>query len=104
MCTCFLLSITNAHIRYSSTSLDLIQYIEIRTGFFADGAKKIELTKGEELILTSDYDFKGNNKKLACSYPKLASSVNPGQSVLVADGNVAEGRLMYLLVVHPPAT
>ena len=65
-----------------------MQYVEIRTGFFADGAKKIELTKGEELILTSDYDFKGNNKKLACSYPKLAASVNPGQSVLVADGSL----------------
>ena len=61
---------------------------EIRTGFFADGAKKIDLTKGEHLILTSDYDFKGSNKKLACSYPKLASSVTPGQSVLVADGSL----------------
>jgi pyruvate kinase len=61
---------------------------EIRTGFFADGAKKIELAKGEQLILTSDYDFKGSNKKLACSYPKLASSVSPGQSILVADGSL----------------
>ena len=61
---------------------------EIRTGFFSCGAKKIELTKGEELILTADYDFKGDNKKLACSYPKLASSVNPGQSILVADGSL----------------
>merc|ERR1711966_167065 len=61
---------------------------EIRTGFFADGAKSITLVKGERLVLTSDYGFKGNNKKLACSYPKLAESVGPGQSILCADGSL----------------
>jgi pyruvate kinase len=61
---------------------------EIRTGFFADGADKIELVKGETLILTSDYEFKGNNKKLACSYKKLASSVQCGQFILIADGSL----------------
>jgi pyruvate kinase len=47
---------------------------EIRTGFFADGAKKISLTKGEDLILTSDYSFLGSSTKLACSYKALAAS------------------------------
>merc|ERR1712003_217668 len=61
---------------------------EIRTGFFANGAKKIELTKGETLVLTADYDFKGDNTKLACSYAELATSVKPGQSILVADGSL----------------
>merc|ERR1712003_183886 len=61
---------------------------EIRTGFFANGAKKIELTKGETLVLTADYDFKGDNTKLACSYGELATSVKPGQSILVADGSL----------------
>eukprot|EP00585_Thalassiosira_rotula_P012889 CAMPEP_0196130724 /NCGR_PEP_ID=MMETSP0910-20130528/997_1 /TAXON_ID=49265 /ORGANISM="Thalassiosira rotula, Strain GSO102" /LENGTH=535 /DNA_ID=CAMNT_0041390083 /DNA_START=120 /DNA_END=1727 /DNA_ORIENTATION=+ len=61
---------------------------EIRTGFFADGAKKIDLVKGENLTLTTDYSFKGNNKKLAITYPKLASSVKVGQSILVADGSL----------------
>jgi pyruvate kinase len=60
---------------------------EIRTGFFAEG-NKINLVKGETIILTSDYSFKGNSQKLACSYPTLASSVNPGQSILAADGSV----------------
>ncbi len=60
---------------------------EIRTGFFAEG-KKIDLVKGENIVLTSDYAFKGNSKKLACSYQALASSVNPGQSILVADGSL----------------
>jgi pyruvate kinase len=61
---------------------------EIRTGFFADGAKKINLEKGQELILTADYSHKGDSSKLACSYPELAISVNPGQKILVADGSL----------------
>mmetsp|Transcript_18970 Transcript_18970/g.39504 ORF Transcript_18970/g.39504 Transcript_18970/m.39504 type:complete len:518 (-) Transcript_18970:111-1664(-) len=61
---------------------------EIRSGFFADGAKSVELKKGETLTLTSDYDFKGDSTKLACSYPAMAKSVNPGQSILVADGSL----------------
>ena len=60
---------------------------EIRTGFFADG-NKVNLVKGENLILTTDYTYKGDKNKLACSYPALASSVNPGQSILVADGSL----------------
>ena len=50
--------------------------------------KKVELTKGQTLTLTTDYSFKGNNTKLACSYPSLPSSVTPGQSILVADGSL----------------
>jgi len=61
---------------------------EIRTGFFADGAKKIFLGKGETIILTADYDYKGDKTKLACSYPSIATSVTPGQSILVADGSL----------------
>jgi pyruvate kinase len=61
---------------------------EIRSGFFADGATKIELKKGEKIILTTDYTFKGNSHKLACSYPKLAESMAPGQQILVADGSL----------------
>lgn len=61
---------------------------EIRSGFFAGGVDKITLVKGEELVLTSDYSFKGNAQKLACSYEKLATSVKPGQQILVADGSL----------------
>ncbi|GAX25694.1 pyruvate kinase [Fistulifera solaris] len=60
---------------------------EIRTGFFAEG-DKIHLVKGESIVLTSDYSFKGDAKKLACSYPTLATSVKPGQQILVADGSL----------------
>jgi pyruvate kinase len=61
---------------------------EIRSGFFANDAKKIELKKGETLTLTTDYEFKGDASKLACSYPSMATSVTPGQSILVADGSL----------------
>ena len=61
---------------------------EIRSGFFADGASKIHLTKGDTLILTNDYSFKGDNRKLACSYEAIAKSVKSGQQILVADGSL----------------
>ena len=61
---------------------------EIRSGFFADGAKSIALAKGSQLTLTTDYAFKGDAHKLACSYPDLTTSVKPGQSILVADGSL----------------
>ena len=40
------------------------------------------------MILTSDYNYKGDSHKLACSYEKLAESVTAGQQVLVADGSL----------------
>lgn len=61
---------------------------EIRTGFFANGAKKIDLKKGDTLTLTSDYSFKGDCTKIACSYGSLAKSVTVGQQILVADGSL----------------
>ena len=62
---------------------------EIRSGFFDDDMDKLELKKGQDLIMTSDYSYKAKDStKLACSYDKLASSVTPGQSILVADGSL----------------
>ena len=61
---------------------------EIRTGFFANGSNKVSLVKNETIILTSDYTFKGDKHKLACSYKSLATSVKPGQPILVADGSL----------------
>jgi len=61
---------------------------EIRSGFFADGAKKIYLKKGETITLTTDYAFKGSAKKLACSYKALPTSVVSGQKILLADGSL----------------
>lgn len=64
---------------------------EIRSGFFQEGIDKIELAKGQDLILTSDYEYKCDTvipTKLACTYDKIASSVTPGQQILVADGSL----------------
>mmetsp|Transcript_15324 Transcript_15324/g.20478 ORF Transcript_15324/g.20478 Transcript_15324/m.20478 type:complete len:511 (+) Transcript_15324:65-1597(+) len=61
---------------------------EIRSGFFANDANKVSLSKGETLTLTTDYDYKGDKHKIACSYPSLATSVTTGQSILVADGSL----------------
>ena len=61
---------------------------EIRSGFFKEGVSKVDLVKGEQIILTSEYTYKGDNHKLACSYEKLATSVKPGQQILLADGSL----------------
>nr|AIT69975.1 pyruvate kinase [Ishige okamurae] len=61
---------------------------EIRTGFLADGKKTIDLVKGEELELTTDYDFLGDSSKIACSYKSLPTSVEKGSRILVADGSL----------------
>ncbi|EER02320.1 Pyruvate kinase, putative [Perkinsus marinus ATCC 50983] len=60
---------------------------EIRSGFFAAGGK-VELEAGQDLILTTDYSFKGDAHKIACTYDKLPQSVKPGSIILMADGTV----------------
>ena len=61
---------------------------EIRTGYFANGAKTISVEKGESIILTTDYSFKGDEKKFACSYPSLPTAVSVGQRILIASGSL----------------
>jgi len=72
---------------------------EIRSGFFSGGAKKVSLTKNEVITLTSDYNFKGDKHKLACSYASLATSVSPKQRILVADGSL----VLTVLTTDPAA-
>jgi pyruvate kinase len=60
---------------------------EIRTGFFASG-DKIQLTKGQDLKLVTDYSFKGDNTCIAVSYPKMPQTVKVGGSILCADGSL----------------
>ena len=63
---------------------------EIRTGFFAGAleGKKIEFKAGQTLKLTTDYDYKSDGTKLACTYGKLPTSVKPGNQILIADGTL----------------
>ena len=49
---------------------------------------QIELVKGQELKLVTDYSFLGDSTCIAVSYPKLPTSVKPG-GILCADGFVS---------------
>jgi pyruvate kinase len=60
---------------------------EIRTGFLIDG-KPVQLTKGQELTITTDYNIKGDSKTISMSYKKLADDLKPGSIVLCADGTI----------------
>ncbi|TDH65971.1 hypothetical protein CCR75_001821 [Bremia lactucae] len=60
---------------------------EIRTGFLAN-KDKVTIKKDATLELTSDYDFLGNETKIACSYAELCQSVKVDGTILVADGSL----------------
>lgn len=87
------------HIHYFFTVLLDTKGPEIRTGFFANDVDNIDLKKGQSLILTADYHFKGDSTKIACSYPQLATSVKAGQQILVADGSL----VLTVLTTDPAA-
>jgi len=59
---------------------------EIRTGFLKDG-KPVTFETGQDVTLTTDYEFLGDSTTLAISYKKLALDVHPGSQVLMADGS-----------------
>ncbi|KAJ0392273.1 hypothetical protein ATCC90586_011157 [Pythium insidiosum] len=60
---------------------------EIRTGKMR-GGQKIRLDAGKEIVLTTDEAFKddGTPEKIYISYTRLAQTVKPGDTVLIADG------------------
>ena len=60
---------------------------EIRTGLLKDH-KPITLEANQTLEITTDYTFEGDSTKIACSYPKLTSSVQAGSIIYVADGSL----------------
>ena len=49
---------------------------------------EVELKAGQDLKLVTDYDFKGDNTCIACTYTTLPTSVKPGNQILMADGTV----------------
>jgi len=62
---------------------------EIRTGFFQEKCNgKIHLKAGAEVELTTDYSYKGDESKFACTYDSLPTSVKPGSMILIADGSL----------------
>lgn len=60
---------------------------EIRTGFLKDG-KPIQLKEGQEIIITTDYNIKGDPERISMSYQKLAVDLKPGNTILCADGTI----------------
>jgi len=63
-----------------------LQGPEIRTGFLKDG-KPIQLKKGQEITISTDYSIKGDEKMISMSYKKLVD-LKPGSVILCADGTI----------------
>ncbi|KAL0856493.1 hypothetical protein Bca101_061646 [Brassica carinata] len=61
---------------------------EIRTGFLKDG-NPIQLKEGQEITISTDYDIKGDEKTISMSYKKLPVDVQPGHTILCADGSIS---------------
>lgn len=59
---------------------------EIRTGAFREGDLKYELKEGQELVLTTDHSFLGDDKKISVSYDNMTKDLKPGDTVLIDDG------------------
>ncbi|XP_072975821.1 pyruvate kinase, cytosolic isozyme-like [Typha angustifolia] len=60
---------------------------EIRTGFLKD-SKSVQLKKGQEITISTDYTIKGDENIISMSYKKLANDLNPGSVILCADGTI----------------
>jgi pyruvate kinase len=56
---------------------------KIRIGEVEDGTV---LKKGDQFILSADYDLIGNSSKAGLNYPKLPSEVKKGNKIFIADG------------------
>ncbi|CAN1341916.1 Pyruvate kinase, cytosolic isozyme, partial [Linum perenne] len=61
---------------------------EIRTGLLKDG-KPIELKQGNEIVISTDYNLKGDESMISMSYSKIAEDVNPGSRILCSDGTIS---------------
>jgi len=59
---------------------------EIRIKSIVEGA--VQLQQGQEFYLTTQ-DVRGNEKEVAVSYPEITKDVNPGNVILLDDGNIS---------------
>ncbi|KAI4348479.1 hypothetical protein L6164_009200 [Bauhinia variegata] len=60
---------------------------EIRTGELKD-KKPINLKKGQEILITTDYSFKGDKNMISMSYTMLTELVKPQSVILCSDGTI----------------
>ena len=63
-----------------------LQGPKIRLGKFADGA--VLWAEGDDVVITTDPDA-NEHKRIGTTYPQLARDVEPGDRLLIDDGNVA---------------
>lgn len=69
---------------------------EIRTGYLKD-KKPIKVERHSIIEITTDYNYLGDNKKIACSYKDLPESVKQGDKILIADGEL----VLHVQSCHP---
>lgn len=62
---------------------------EIRTGAYLEGDVKYEVNAGDKIILTTDYEFKGNKDKISVSYKNMTKDLKVGDTILLDDGVIA---------------
>lgn len=60
---------------------------EIRTGLLKDKSG-LQLSAGQSLKITTDYDYLGDSEMIACSYKDLMKTVQVGGTVYIADGSL----------------
>jgi pyruvate kinase len=60
---------------------------EIRTGITRDN-EPVELVAGQEIDILTDYTLECDNTRITCSYKSLPTTVKPGDTILIADGNL----------------
>jgi len=85
-------TLENLHVAMKNTGIQCAVMLdtkgpEIRTGFLKDG-KPIQLEKGREITISTDYSIKGDENMISMSYKKLAEDLIPGKSILCSDGTI----------------
>ncbi len=63
-----------------------LQGPKIRTGPLLAGAAGVRLESGDELVVTTEGEVRGDAKLVGTTYPHLAEDVRPGDRLLVDDG------------------
>ena len=78
---------------------------EVRTGLLEDG-KKVTLTTGDSVIVTTDDDVIGNAQRFSLDYKNLPKEVKKGSIILIDDGLIGlevdhvEGTDMHCKIIN----
>jgi pyruvate kinase len=63
-----------------------LQGPKIRTGPLKAGKAGVRLVSGAEIVITTEAELEGDEKKVSTTYPYLAEDVHAGDRILLADG------------------